>query len=134
LDEFVVMPNHVHGILVIDKMNINKSDCMGETNCMDETNCGDAINRVSTVNQKHPSKPGGITRHKNPMLHDNLPRVIRWYKGRVSFECRKHNPAFSWQPRFYDHVIRNTNSYQRISKYIRNNPACWRQDQFSEYK
>ncbi|MCS6888519.1 MAG: transposase, partial [Chloroflexus sp.] len=35
-----------------------------------------------------------------------------------------------WQPRFHDHIIRNDVAYQRITAYIRNNPARWERDRF----
>ena len=73
---------------------------------------------------------GGITGNKNPMINDNLSKIARWYKGRVSFESRKIHPDFDWQPRFHDHVIRNDGAYQRIAEYILNNPANWQEDQF----
>jgi len=44
------------------------------------------------------------------MLHENLSRFMNWYKGRCTFEMRKINAKFSWQPRFYEHVIRNNTS------------------------
>lgn len=43
---------------------------------------------------------GGINGNKNPMLHDNISRIINWYKGRVTFEARKINNGFGWQARF----------------------------------
>ncbi len=118
LDEFVVMPNHIHGIVVINK-----------TEYWDETDCRDATNRVSTADHtadptighnNNPTTPGGITGHKNPMLHDNLSRIIRWYKGRVTYECRKQVQSFAWQSRFYNHIIRNDAVWKRIAEYIRN--------------
>jgi putative transposase len=104
LDAFVVMPNHVHGILIIDR---------------DPQNPGrDAINRVSTINRAThpiinpddvthpPSIAGGVTGHHNPMLsNDSVSKIIRWYKGRSKFEIGKPLPEFAWQPRFHDHVI-----------------------------
>ncbi len=105
LDAWVVMPNHVHGILIIRR---------------------DAINRVSTETET----TGGITGTHNPMLHDNVSRIIRWYKGRTAFESRKTNPDFAWQTRFYDHVIRNRTSKDNIRRYIRNNPTRWKEDRF----
>ena len=49
----------------------------------------DAINRVSTnADTDNTAKTGGITGIHNPMLYKNLGTVIRWFKGRVSFECR----------------------------------------------
>ncbi|MBK8699238.1 MAG: transposase [Saprospiraceae bacterium] len=101
LGNFVVMPNHVHGILIIDKM---------------ESTSGDAINRVST---------GGFAGTKNPMFHENISRIIRWYKGRCSFEMRKIHTGFEWQSRFYDHIIRNAQSFENIQNYITNNQLKW---------
>ena len=43
------------------------------------------------------------------------------FPGRI----RPINPGFAWQPRFYDHIIRNQKSYQNISEYIINNPLKW---------
>ncbi|MFC2186212.1 transposase [Fulvivirgaceae bacterium LMO-SS25] len=136
LDSFVIMPNHVHGILIIDKSDqIANSGEMGNID-----RCRDAINRVSTELQsttkpklaiKSESKTiGGISGSKNPMLHDNIPRIIRWYKGRCTFEIRKMKSPFAWQPRYHDHLIRNNAEFQRISDYIKTNPENWKKDKF----
>ena len=106
----VVMPNHVHGIVGI----LHR----------------DAINRVSTGH----SGEGGITGQHNPMLHDNLSRIIRWYKGRTTFACRKFNPDFRWQPRFWDRIIRDPAEWERITQYIDTNPAHWAQDIYNSQK
>ncbi len=97
--------------------------------------CSDAMNRTSTNNVKNAdvnsvSKMGGITGNKNPMLHKNLSRIIRWYKGRMSFESRKIQIDFAWQPLFYDHIIRNDHSLQNIVQYIITNPQKWIEDEF----
>jgi REP element-mobilizing transposase RayT len=79
LDEMVVMPNHIHGILWID------DDLVGG-------GCRDAINRVSTATTEKfekTKKSGGITGKNNPMFYDNISRVLRWYKGRYTFEINK---------------------------------------------
>ena len=122
LDAWVVMPNHVHGILVIDKSDDSHPRPRR-----------DAINRVSTrtgMGTGDMGKTGGITSHHNPMLHDNVSRIIRWYKGRTTFESRKINPDFGWQTRFYDHIIRDDTSWRNIRTYIANNPAHWKEDRF----
>ena len=116
LDEFVVMPNHVNAIVIIDKIDD------GRGNDMDGGR--DAINRVST------KKRGGITGNKNPMLHDNISRIFNWYTGRVTFESRKINTGFAWQSLYHDHIIRNDAEYQRIKNYIINNPQNWNNDSF----
>jgi REP element-mobilizing transposase RayT len=58
----------------------------------------------------------------------NLGSVIRGFKSAVTSYANDHNIAFGWQPRYYDHIIRNYNEYQRIAHYIRNNPANWKND------
>ncbi|UII30145.1 transposase [Fulvivirga ulvae] len=136
LGNHIVMPNHVHGIVIIDKpdggfgRDVDDSDGLSVGDVR-----RDAINRVSTnvvvPDQPESSNPpGGITGNKNPMLHDNLSKIIRWYKGRTTFECRKIHADFAWQSRFHDHIIRNDQSFYRISRYIVNNPLKWKEDKF----
>jgi putative transposase len=108
LEAFVVMPNHLHGILIIDKPLKNQSLKI-ETQEIDK---------------------GGFAGIKNPMLNENLSRILRWYKGRCSFEIRKIGFDFQWQSRFYDHIIRNESAFGRISDYIVNNPSNWKEDTF----
>ncbi len=115
LDEYVVMPNHMHGIIIINNQS-----------CRDAI-CRDAINRVSTIIS---TKRGGVAGTQNPMFHNNLSRIIRWYKGRTTFEIRKKTSVFQWQPRFYEHVIRNNDSYDKIKEYIKNNPGKWNDDKY----
>lgn len=118
LNEFMVMPNHIHGIIVINKMD------------------RDAINRVCTgVNNNQIGRgQGGVTGKKNPMLSDGLSKVIRWFKGRVAFEARKIDPTFVWQARFHDHIIRNDEAFQRVKEYIFNNPLAWDEDKYNQPK
>ncbi len=108
IDEFVVMPNHVHGIIQINnKINPNRRD---------------AINRVST-------KLGGITKSDNPMMLHSLGKIIRWFKGKSSYQIHKQHPAFAWQPRYYDHIIRDEESLIKIREYIQWNPLNWETDE-----
>jgi putative transposase len=109
LDEFVVMPNHVHGILIIDRSH------------SDDPNPPD-----QRINDR-----GGITHHHNPMInHDSLGAIVRWYKGRTTHDIRSHLAHFAWQPRFHDHIIRDSQAIDRIRHYIRNNPRQWSADKF----
>jgi REP element-mobilizing transposase RayT len=112
LGAFVVMPNHVHGILVIAKPPLA------------------SLPPPATTAAAPPATAGGCAGDANPMLHDNLSRIVRWYKGRTSFEARKIWADFAWQPRFHDHIIRNASAYQNITNYIFTNPALWQEDQF----
>jgi REP element-mobilizing transposase RayT len=98
LDAFVFMPDHMHGVLI--------------------------INRYIKVKHDRQEGAGGITGIHNPMLHDNISRVIRWYKGRTTYEIRKKLEEFKWHGRFYDRILRDDELYA-FRNYIRNNPAEW---------
>lgn len=111
IGEFVVMPNHFHGILLITKKTKNTN----------------AINRSSEKSIPD-KKRGGFAGEKNPMLNDNVSKIIRWFKGKCTFEIRKMNKEFGWQSRFHDHIIRNEFSFQKIENYIINNPKKWDTD------
>lgn len=119
LGNFVIMPNHVHGIIIINIIEETRfiaSDTKNET--------------FENEKQSIQAKQGGITGYKNPMFHDNISRIIRWYKGRCSFEIRKLNLHFEWQSRFHDHIIQNSNSFEIIQNYIQENPSNWEKDKF----
>jgi REP element-mobilizing transposase RayT len=119
LGEYVVMPNHVHGIIMIDNLlNDNRRDVDLSRLNLDT----DAMNGVATTSK--------IMIKNNPMQQQNLSKVIRWYKGRITFEVRKTNPFFAWQSRFHDRIIRNQDEYNRISDYIKHNPLNWKEDDY----
>ncbi len=57
--------------------------------------------------------------------------IINQYKASVKRWCNKNGHGhFQWQPRFYDHIVRNEESYQDIANYILNNPKLWEKDRF----
>jgi REP element-mobilizing transposase RayT len=116
LGNFVIMPNHMHGILIINKMKISPDE-NGNENANVETRL------IASIQ-------GGIAGHHNPMLHENISRIVRWYKGRCSFEMRKIHADFNWQSRFYDHVIRDSRAFDTIQNYIEENPSKWKKDTF----
>lgn len=106
LGEWVVMPNHVHGVLVFDTP-------------------------VGTPNLGVPTTgvPTGVLTGSNPAWKPGtLGVVINQYKRACTIESRKIDPRFAWQPRFHDHIIRNKTEFDRISKYIADNPKNWKTD------
>ena len=57
---------------------------------------------------------------------NNLSLIIRGFKGAVTRLIRKQqNQIFAWQSRFYDHIIRNDQSLERIQTYILSHPINW---------
>lgn len=113
---FTVMPNHIYGILIIDR-----NATMG----------GYAETRLIASLSNPPKKNGGFAGNKNLMLNETISRMIRWYKGRSTFEMCKINPGFDWQTRFHDHIIRDAASIDRIQNYIAANPSHWKNDKFN---
>ena len=105
LDEFVVMPNHIHGIIVIKGNNSLQDDGNGVGN----------NDRCSLRNAR------------NMQL---LPKIISQYKSSVTRMVRRqwNNHSFGWQKSFYDHVIRNNQDLHRARTYIQNNPLSWALD------
>ncbi|MEI6277493.1 MAG: hypothetical protein WCP08_15950, partial [Prolixibacteraceae bacterium] len=63
---------------------------------------------------------------KNLFIH------CRFLQSAISRHAHRFGLNFNWQPRFYDHIIRNDQAYQRISAYISNNPSNWKGDKFFE--
>ncbi|WP_431243739.1 transposase [Flavobacterium sp. P21] len=127
LGNFVIMPNHVHGILIIDE-NASVFEPV-------ETRLIASLQLIASLPMPMPettNKTGGFAKDKNPMFQDNISRIIRWYKGRCSFEMRKLHADFGWQSRFHDHIIRNEKSFETIQNYIENNPMNWNEDKFCD--
>lgn len=117
MGEFVVMPNHFHAIIGIGKNEYNSGDNCG-------TNSGDAMHCVPTAaNQPKPSPKN----HFGPQSK-NLATIIRGFKIGVTRSARELNPAFTWQSRFHEHIIRDGASFDRITRYIQINPANWQGD------
>jgi len=118
---YVIMPNHIHLIMVID--GDKTSDNVGTRfiASVNENDDADAMNRVPT---------GGITGNKNPMLNETLGTVVRGLKARVTKFANQNQIIFSWQTRFHDHIIRKTDEMNRIAEYIETNVLRWESDGF----
>lgn len=102
LDEFIVMPNHIHGIIgIIDNLKGNP--------------------QVTNINPQIGKK---LDRSK--ML---VSRIVQQYKASVTRDIHNLNKIeFKWQRSFYDHIIRNERSYENIQSYIYCNPLKWEID------
>jgi REP element-mobilizing transposase RayT len=99
LGEFVVMPDHVHGILIIGKNQFNEK----RSRCR---------NGNSALNSFSPQRK-------------NLASFIRGYKSAVTTWARKHQIEFGWQAGYHDRVIRTEREFRRICHYIIKNPERW---------
>jgi len=125
LGEFVVMPNHVHGILIL-----NGNDNNGNNGNDDNGNNVETTHALSLQSQQSQQQTIGQKRFQN-QGKNTLSSIIGSYKSAVSKHAHRLGFGFAWQSRFYDHIIRNQQSHQTISEYIINNPLKWNDDKFN---
>ncbi|HKI79722.1 MAG TPA: hypothetical protein VKA26_14370 [Ignavibacteriaceae bacterium] len=122
LDYFVIMPNHLHGIVIIEGpeyANNKNNPTVVETHrrCVSNTNQQETDHRsVSTKT-------------------NNLGSIILQFKSVCTKRIRKTGyTSFKWQTRFYDHIIRNEKDLYRVRKYIDLNPLKWSLGEDDEYE
>lgn len=107
LDEYVVMPNHIHGILVIDK-----NESVG-------------VQYIEPLHRNEFQK----------IISGSIGAIVRGYKIGVTKWFRRNTDHHDlWQRLFYDHIIRNERSLNFIREYIRNNPKNWESDRNNNLK
>jgi putative transposase len=103
LDTFVVMPNHLHGILIINDTPVRAQQCC-------------------TPTKEQFGKP----------VSGSIPTVIRSYKSavtkRINAICNAKGTSLIWQRDFYEHITRNQECLQNVRQYILENPLCWAED------
>jgi len=145
LHEFVVMPNHFHGIVEIVALDVGGGDVERrgvaryaptrmDTYTNTRTDIGTGMNTGNVMSDISPKCK-------------TLSTVIRAYKSAVTKQiCNYWNPNTQpiihhashahnvhesiWQRNYHEHIIRNDTEYIRIAKYIKNNPVLWAKDCF----
>ena len=111
-DEFVIMPNHGHGIIWIED---------------DISPVGARRRRAPTF---HTQTADNIEKFGKP-VKGSIPTIVRAYKSAVTYAVNKlenQRGAVLWQKNYYEHVIRNERELHNIARYIRNNPLNWQLD------
>jgi putative transposase len=117
LDAFVVMPNHIHGIIVINKPG-NETNSFG-------VETGHALSLQSSTKNPEQYHP----RFRNPGKN-SISSIVGSFKSAVTRYCNENNLSFGWQARFHDHIIRDNDEFNRIRNYIISNPMNWENDKF----
>ncbi len=127
LHAFVIMPNHLHGIIELKNGGGNLT-----------------IGGVSAVGVENfqplpppPPTPEPLTltpqRHAfQQMIPRSIAAIVKGFKIGVTNWCREHTDIETvWQRNYYEHIVRDDASYDRISKYIICNPEKWGMDKFN---
>ena len=110
IDEFIVMPNHIHGILFITPLN-SQHDFIKTRISL----CFETVSNLSA----------DFNRNKFGPQKKNLQSVLGGLKSAVTKESRLFQPDFKWQARYHDRLIRNEDELNRIRLYIRENRINW---------
>ncbi len=124
----IIMPNHLHFVL--------KLGCSRDTTCRVPTTMNDTqIHGRWDITCDVPTmkfQTGDIrTNQFSKLVPGSVSVIIQQYKSTVKRWTNENNyKYFQWQSRFYDHIIRNKQSFHNISNYIVNNPAKWNDDDF----
>lgn len=131
LDEFLIMPNHIHGILVIDKnknnMNFSNVDTL---HCVVESlQCNNST--IDIDDKFNPSENDFYS--KISPKPKSISTIIRSYKSicTKTINRMQNEVFFSWQSKFYDHIIRDEKALDNIRKYIKNNPLNCDNDSYN---
>ncbi|MDD4395932.1 MAG: hypothetical protein PHQ33_08605 [Bacteroidales bacterium] len=111
---FVVMPNHIHAIVVI-----GGDGCIGR----------DVARNVSTITTTSIKK--NETMAAISPQRGQLSTVIRGLKSAITKYAHSNNFPFAWQARFYDHIIRQQTELNHIAAYIENNVINWANDKLN---
>jgi len=99
IDVYIIMPNHIHGIIII-----NSNSVVGTEHCSVPT----GNNHYGLLSKTIKSFKNVCTKH---------------------FRQQFNNNDFVWQRSFYDHIIRNEESLKKVREYIINNPLNWALDE-----
>ena len=156
LHNFVVMPNHFHGILEITRRGVacnalacNALACNAPTCNVPTCNVpvGNALacktniatnnietNNIATMGVARNAPTDNTT--TNEYMSSISPKsgemgvIVRAFKSAVTKNIRFAGYDFEWQRNFYEHIIRDYDDYSRIANYIANNPKKWEDDCF----
>ena len=125
LDVFQIMPNHMHGIIFLNDIPVGAGFTPAQNN-------GNTQNNGNIQNDGQSNDDIRATARVAPTVSD----IVGAYKSLVTNGCleiyKSKNETMGklWQRNYWEHIIRDEQSYQRISEYIINNPAKWAYDKF----
>ncbi|MEO6903836.1 MAG: transposase [Bacteroidia bacterium] len=125
LDEFIIMPNHIHGIIILN--NNGRGELHSPNN--------PTTNNINEIHSPNNNLTNIIQGECNSPLRspsNTIGAIVRGYKSSVTKQLNLLNiGCVVWQRNYYEIIIRDEQSYKNISNYIINNPAKWAADKFN---
>ena len=111
LDSFVLMPNHLHGIIIIPCRHLNVENMPARFQPYMRT----------MMQEQHPE----LKKYKPPTIGT----IIRQYKGAATYQIHKAGfKDFAWHDRYWKSVLFTEAALQRVRRYIYENPQNWGKD------
>jgi REP element-mobilizing transposase RayT len=131
LDSFVVMPNHIHGIVVVGAIRespLQKTDDPRDVGAIHELPRDEREQEGRFVNRPYQKR----AIHESPLRRRMLlPKAIGYFKmktaRRINELCGTRG-APVWQRNYYEHIVRNEDELGKIREYIATNPLRWLAD------
>ena len=125
LHEFIAMPNHIHGIIEINRNGVGTGRDLSSNVYDDVVGTGRGLSNNADDNYIRTGRDLSLRKIKS------LSELMGAYKTTVSKQIHLAGyMEFAWQRSFHDHIIRDEKSYERISNYIIDNPKTWDKDKF----
>ena len=139
LGEFVLMPDHLHAIVILDK---SKCECSGHVGMHDRVVTHDRVETHGRASLPQPQsqptspqfqrQPKSISSFVAGFKSSTIKRIDDWIDSNnvAMAKFNKNNPL--WQSNYHDHIIRNEIEYRHISDYIIRNPIEWKEDALNQ--
>ena len=132
LDAFVIMPNHLHGIMIIDNTRetiVSGNGGIVETG-LKPVSTTDTQPNMNTQPQSNTQPQPNTQPQSSTTKHGifEFVRALKTFSSRRMNELDNTAGKSRWQSRFHDHIIRDEEELHRIQQYIFNNPSTWEKD------
>jgi REP element-mobilizing transposase RayT len=124
LHEYVIMPNHFHGILEIVGATTRVAPIFDTVVAQNDNDVVTQNDNVATTRVAPTNKTVGDMMDAFKSI-----TTVEYIRGVKNLGWQPFDGKL-WQRNYYEHIIRNEQSYQNISNYIINNPAKWQEDKF----
>lgn len=101
LHNFVIMPDHFHAMLTIGVTSFNGRDAFSD-------------------------KEGNFKNNQFKPQSNNLASIVRGFKSAVTTRCKLAKIPFCWQSRYHDVIVKTSEQFENVQRYILENPSKWK--------
>ncbi len=144
LGTFQIMPNHIHGIIILNNVGAGSKPAQNHTNARQNKRAGyESITKNTDIGANNQAGYESIPNNTDigannraglepAPTNQKLSEIVRQLKTFSAKHINKIRGSAGtpvWQRNYYEHIIRNEQSYIKISEYIMYNPMNWENDE-----